>query len=317
MLPDLEVQILHTGNNAKWLHHIYAGDPHVKLTMLPEPYYSGGFDRDTYSAALTDVRMWWHVSYARALQFQKDTWLCAGEGDEAMLPRLHKFLPYALVAAPWDWPETLRVSAWAKSKPTTKWLRELEGCHGVGNGGFRFLNISAMRHATNIHGPINTSRHHGKLVDTRPEDIYFCQHLGKLPGVNVANESVARSFGVEALAPTGTPIGTHRPWKHRNVWNNKGFRAACPGLELLRLAQAGPSTCSSHALGELEALGDELVQWASTRYNATRKMAALDGVQRACSARSNDGGCPSKIKALADKIRSSESWWTRLQWPFG
>jgi len=274
------------------LNRIYSADPSVKLTMLPEPYRTGGFDRDIYSAALTDAKMWRRVPYARALQFQKDTWLCAGAGDATMLPRLRKFFSYDLVASPWDWPEVLRVAGWARRKPPSAWLRELHGCHGVGNGGFRLLNISTMRRVSRLHGPIRTTRRDGKLVDTRPEDIFFCQFLGGMPGARVADVSAARRFGVEALTPIGRPIGTHRPWKHEQPWADKAFRASCPGLELLKLGQAGQSTCSSHALGT------ELVHWASARYNATQNMESLDGLRAACARGASGDGCSDALRRL-------------------
>ena len=291
MLPELQVQILHTAKNAKWLRRIYTDDPNVRLTLLPEPYATGGFDRDIYSTALTDVKLWQRIAFSRALQFQKDTWLC-GTGRVSMLPRLRRYSAYDLVASPWDWPENLRVSSWASSKPLSTWLRKFDACRGVGNGGFRLLNISAMRHVASIHGPINTSRIHGKLVEEYPEDIFFCQHLSTTRGYKVAKLSVARSFGVEALKPIGKPIGTHRPWTHPQVWSER-FRAACPGLQLLRLGAAATSSCTSHALGL------ELVRWASTRYNNTRHMASLDGLQEAC-AREEASGCSPELKTLVD-----------------
>ncbi len=283
LLPDLQVQILHTGKNAEWLANIYAEDPNVKLTPLPEPYRTGGFDRDIYSAALTDPRVWRQITFSRALQFQKDTWLCAGEGKGTnMLPRLRHFFSYDLVAAPWDWPKALHVAGWAKTRSASKWLRELDGCHGVGNGGFRLLNISAMHLISRLHGPINTSYRDGKILDSRPEDIFFCQHLGTLPGARVANASVARGFGVEGLAPIGRPIGAHRPWKHWQPWSDSAFRAGCPGLELLRIGQGAPSTCSSHATGA------KLVEYASARYNTSHKMAALDQRPANCTLKAEE-----------------------------
>ena len=80
-----------------------------------------------------------------------------------MLPRLRRYSSYDLVASPWHWPDNLRVSSWASAKPLSTWLRKFDACRGVGNGGFRLLNISAMRRVASIYGPINTSRIHGKL----------------------------------------------------------------------------------------------------------------------------------------------------------
>ncbi|KAK6337708.1 hypothetical protein TWF696_001191 [Orbilia brochopaga] len=137
------------------------------------------------------------------LVFQTDSILCANSGKD-----LNDWLQYDWVGAPW-----------------------VKNAQSGGNGG---LSLRRVRPIIDLLKKESRPDGHPEL-----EDLWLCNRLAKMPGINMANGSMEAHFSVEAVWED-KPMGYHTGWSGArlppDVWGTAEKRKAiydyCPEMKM-------------------------------------------------------------------------------------
>lgn len=221
-LPNVKIQLFVSEVSEPAVKEWFGDDPLIQLEKLPGRFYEQSMTYEDYNMLLTSVDFWNMVKGDYALTFQTDSWVC---GDaETTLSNFLKNYPCDYVGAPWD--------------------RDIEGCDGVGNGGFSLRNVKAMREVTAREKPAQIN-----------EDVWFCNHLGQS---QVCDASSAGHFANEEKDSHQNVVGTHRPWKYGWFTDAHKFKDFCPGLGLAERTYYEPlDPDCAHAIQKGKALMTE------------------------------------------------------------
>jgi Protein of unknown function (DUF5672) len=171
--PTWGLQVFHSKENAEFVKSALSDMLNVRFVLIKDPL----LDITQYNKLLKSDAFWASLESAKVLLFQSDSIILKSGID--------KYMEYDYAGAPWRTNDNTKIV----ELRSQGWLPI-----AVGNGGFSLRNVSLMQTVIRKEG--------ARSPDTENEDIFFSQHIQRVPGARVSPESLAYEFCKEEHIPT-------------------------------------------------------------------------------------------------------------------
>ena len=171
--PTWGLQVFHSKENDEYVKASLSDMKNVRYVLIKDTL----LDITHYNRLLKSEAFWASLKSAKVLLFQSDSVI--------LKSGVSKYMEYDYAGAPWRTNDNIKIM----DLRDKGWLPI-----AVGNGGFSIRNVSLMQKVIKKEGPGSP--------DTENEDIFFSQHIQRVPGARVSPESVAYEFCKEENIPT-------------------------------------------------------------------------------------------------------------------
>lgn len=193
--PTWGLQVFHSKENSEFVKAALSDMMNVRFVLIKDPL----LDITQYNKLLKSDAFWASLESAKVLLFQSDSVI--------LKAGISKYMDYDYVGAPWRTNDNVKIM----DLRSQGWLPI-----AVGNGGFSIRNVSLMQTVIKKEGLGSP--------DTENEDIFFSQHIQRVPGARVSPEIVAYEFCKEENIPILEPSGNrvtnhfalHAAWYYNN-----------------------------------------------------------------------------------------------------